>query len=97
MTVDKAKLRELAEASKEWSGEIGCDEWYSADEFAKPYISATDAKFIESATPVAILDLLDEIESWRGALAGAQAEIAALKQKNKELWDQVNQPNPEWM
>lgn len=62
MTIDKEKLKALAEASEEWSEEIGEREWYAEGTFKKPFFSPCDAKFISSTSPAAILALLAEIE-----------------------------------
>lgn len=62
MTIDKEKLKALAEASEEWSEEIGEREWYAEGTFKKPFFSPCDAKFISSTSPATILALLAEIE-----------------------------------
>lgn len=96
MTVDKAKLRELAEAATgdHWSydGSYVCpariengttfvESWRSVADCNQP----EDTKFIAAANPGSVLDLLDEIESWRGALAVAQQERDRLKEENEAL------------
>lgn len=89
MTVDKAKLRELANEfeGQEWIYAIHDDCEYV--EGPAGFVASPDShelgKFIAAANPAAILDLLDEIESWRGALAGAQQERDRLKEENKVL------------
>lgn len=62
MNVDIQKLKALAEAAQQWSGEIGESRWYEAECFKQPYFSKPDASYIAAANPAAVLELIAEIE-----------------------------------
>lgn len=66
MTIDKEKLKALAEAAQAWSGEIGEHRWYEAECFKQPYFGLPDAEFLAAISPVTVLALLAEIEQLSG-------------------------------
>ena len=62
---DYSELKRLASLAKNWSGEIGEDDWYTACCFDKPKFSVLDAEFIAKCEPGSVLALIAEVESLR--------------------------------
>lgn len=62
MTIDKVKLKALAEAAQAWSGEIGEQRWYEAGCFKQPYFGLPDAEFLAAISPATVLALTAEID-----------------------------------
>jgi hypothetical protein len=90
---DIQKLKALAEAAQQWSGEIGETRWYEAECFKQPYFSKPDAEFIAAANPASVLELIAEIERLSERMKivdfvhGPKAEMHwnQLKAENKRL------------
>lgn len=62
---DYSELKRLASLAKNWPGEIGEDDWYTACCFDKPKFSVLDAEFIAKCEPGSVLALIAEVESLR--------------------------------
>lgn len=65
MTIDKQKLKALAEAAQAWSGEIGEHRWYEGECFKQPYFGVPDAEYLAAVSPATVLALLEEIDQLR--------------------------------
>lgn len=61
---DYSELKRLASLAKNWSGEIGEDDWYTACCFDKPKFSVLDAEFIAKCEPGSVLALIAENERY---------------------------------
>ena len=87
MTIDKQKLKALAEAAKNWGGEIGEHRWYEAECFKQPYFSMPDAEFIGACDPATVLTLLAEIErlETQTRLAGVSAEVTVHQEVGRAV------------
>lgn len=62
--IDYSELKRLASLAKNWSGEIGEDDWYTACCFDKPKFSVLDAEFIAKCEPGSVLALIAENERY---------------------------------
>lgn len=89
---DYSELKRLASLAKNWSGEIGEDDWYTACCFDKPKFSVLDAEFIAKCEPGSVLALIAEVErltadntSLRGSCAKLGAEHAGMVRQIKKL------------
>ncbi len=94
---DYTELKRLADAAKNWGGEVGEDRWYVAECFKQPYFSVPDAEFIAACDPGKIRALIAEneqlrdganmraIRSLRGDCADLLAERDQLKAENDAL------------
>ncbi|PAA08883.1 hypothetical protein [Pseudomonas fragi] len=63
---DNTELKRLADAAKNWGGEVGEDRWYTAECFKQPYFSVPDAEFIAACDPGSIRALIAENERLQG-------------------------------
>ena len=89
------ELKRLADAAKNWGGEVGEDRWCTADCFKRPYFSVPDAEFIAACDPgnirVNILnDPLAQLMIKKGEqIDQLKAENAGLK-TGYEAYERVN-------
>ena len=77
---DYSELKRLASLAKNWSGEIGEDDWYTACCFDKPKFSVLDAEFIAKCEPGSVLALIAEVEGLRAQHGRDSAELRSLCQ-----------------
>lgn len=77
---DYSELKRVASLAKNWSGEIGEDEWYTACCFDKPKFSVPDAEFIAKCEPGLVLALIAEVEGLRAQHGRDSAELRSLCQ-----------------
>lgn len=77
---DYSELKRLASLAKNWSGEIGEDDWYTACCFDKPKFSVLDAEFIAKCEPGSVLALIAEVEGLRVQHGRDSAELRSLCQ-----------------
>lgn len=63
---DYSELKQLAEAAKNWGGEVGEGRWYTAECFKQPYFSIPDAEFLAACEPGFIRALIAENERLQG-------------------------------
>ncbi len=82
MTIDKQKLKALAEAAQAWSGEIGEYRWYEAECFKQPYFGLPDAEYLAAVSPVTVLALLAEIERLEAGRSRKEREL----EQELEVW-----------
>jgi regulator of replication initiation timing len=97
------ELKRLADAAKNWGGEVGKDQWYTAECFKQPHFSLPDAEFIAACDPGQVRALIaehDQIkaekellllagESLTDQIKQLKAEIAGLK-TGYQAYEQVN-------
>ena len=77
---DYSELKRMASLAKNWSGEIGEDDWYTACCFDKPKFSVLDAEFIAKCEPGSVLALIAEVEGLRAQHGRDSAELRSLCQ-----------------
>lgn len=77
---DHGELKRLAILAKNWSSEIGENEWYTSCCFDKPKFSVPDAEFIAKCEPGSVLALIAEVEGLRAQHGRDSAELRSLCQ-----------------